>query len=129
LRGINSGTNEDGSIVEFQFHRQDGSIAYVQLPTIRLATVFEKIQETAAMAYAQQRKVAGGADPRSMTPIHPMKVTRVQGAAAEGKPILSLEINGSIRMDLALEDTQVAEMIEWLGQLRQIARVHSPRPH
>jgi hypothetical protein len=101
---IRYGTNEDGSIVEFRFIRENDTISYVQFPAYGLGNLYVAVQDAAAMATHHQSQLSKGINPKLITPLSAMQVTALQGAVdSQQNPVLSIEVNGKIRLDLSLD--------------------------
>jgi hypothetical protein len=123
---IGFGFANDGRTVELRFVRKNGKTAYVPCEYGDLASLILKIGSAAGQAFELQTQ-ALGADPRLINPIRTQAVDRLQGASSiDGKPLITAVLKSGLRLELAIPEDQIPELIEWLETLE--SSLSTPRP-
>lgn len=126
--GIAASIAKDGSEIGFEFVRTDGSKFEISVSLNTLADFIFGLEAQAGSALASAHKASGG-DRRFMMPVKKRKVTKIQGATVQGQPILSLEVDGRIPLDMVLSRDQIPKLIEYLQDLQKAATGSPPKPN
>jgi hypothetical protein len=122
--GVGAGLSHDGQTAELHFLRKDGRVTPVQFPTAATASVLLNIEQALGTLFEQQRAMLKGQDPRNFFAIGTKHVVKVQGAIAQGHPVVSFVLNTNVRLDFRLEPNGIHDLIEWLQGLE----IHSRKP-
>jgi hypothetical protein len=118
LEGLETDITRDGSQIAYTFTLKDGSRHEVRVPVGHLAALILVMEQKAGDAIKVYQESLHGVD-RRFFELRPRVVSKLQGAAVDGKPILSLELDGKLVLDLSFSQSQVAALIEWLEELQQ----------
>jgi hypothetical protein len=128
LDKFGSGISDDGKIVELRFARKNGKVAYVQCEYGLLSSVVLGIEQAAVQAYELQKSNLKGTDPRLVNPVSTQTVDRMQGAyTRDGKPVISFALKSGMRLELAVPEDGIPELIEWLEALEEARRTEKPK--
>lgn len=77
-----------------------------------------------------QRKSLKGRDRRTLYPVKARRLTKFGGGVSdEGVPILTLGINDSLELDLAIPTDRVSELAQWFASLAQSANAPKLKPN
>ena len=107
--------------------RKNGTTAYVPCEYGDLASLILQIGSAAGQAFELQTQ-ALGADPRLINPIKTQAVERLQGASSiDGKPLITAVLKSGLRLELAIPEDQIPELIEWLQTLESSLSRPKPR--
>lgn len=68
-----------------------------------------------------------GVDRRLITPIRKRTATKIQGAVSRDGPVLTLELDGRLLLDVTLKDVQVTALIEFLQGLQSASAKPPPK--
>lgn len=119
LQKIGLGFAEDGNVVELRLMRRNGQIAYVPCEYDDLSRLCLQIQYAAQQSWELQKQALGGTDPRTMRPTRAHGVERVQGAIShDQKPLMTVALKTGLRIELAIPEDDIPELIEWLEELQ-----------
>jgi hypothetical protein len=124
---VSAAISEDGRTAELQIIRANGQTTYLQFPSEGAASVLLAMEQQLAKVFEMQRARIAGQDPRSFFPIGAKRVKKVQGAIGMGNiPVLSFELESGLRLDLAIDHSQIHSLIEWLEGLESDSLTPSP---
>jgi hypothetical protein len=126
LKAVGASLSTDGQVSELQFVRADGSSADIQFPVAASAGFLFNVEHALGQVFEQQRTLLKGTDPRTFFQINTRRVAGIQGAVAQGVPIVSFTLQSNVRVDLALDRKQVRELAQWLLALE--AGLDQPPP-
>jgi len=124
VEAVASRLSPDGQTTELGFLLKDGSITSVQFPAPAAASIMLNIEQALGTLFEQQRAMLKGRDPRTFFTLGAKQVVKVQGAVAQGHPVVSFVLKSNVRLDFLLEPSAVPELIEWLRGLE--TRSHKP---
>jgi hypothetical protein len=121
----------DGRTVGLQFVRENGTVAHLQFKYEDLPNVALHIENAMGKAYDRQVANLKGVDPRRMYQVKPRKVREIQGGTATGGiPVITVVLDTGLRLDLALDQTSLSELIPWLKKLLENSReAAAPKPN
>jgi hypothetical protein len=127
VQAVSAALSQDSTVAQIEFRRANGQSAYIPFPVAAAGSMFLNIERALGQLFEMQRAALRGQDPRTFFAIGAKKVAAIQGAVAQGKPVISFVLESKIRLDLALEQTQVRELVEWLEELeRGLDKPQSP---
>ncbi|MEQ8250569.1 MAG: hypothetical protein RIB41_04965 [Oceanibaculum nanhaiense] len=130
VQSVAHGCSLDGRIVTLTFADKDRSSVTIECDAGKLPSLYFLLETAAESARALQIKSLKGSDPRLMNPVHVKTVTALGGAVSmEGVPILDIEINGKMRLSLALGLENLQTLIEFLQGLESEAQTPPPKPN
>ena len=127
---ITPGCSTDGRQITMKFVDADGASETIVADTSEATNLYFAVEEAVQLAHEQQRKKLRGADPRAFGPIHAKTLTAFGGAVSvDGRPILDIEINGKIRLSLALQVKDLRTLIEWLERFEEELQAPPTKPN
>jgi hypothetical protein len=122
LRGFGGAISEDGRVGQLECVRANGTKTYLQFPMEAVGSIVIMFHRAIGSLFEKQRELLKGTDPRNIFPMGVMHLKSLQGAVAQGKPILSLVTREDVRLDFWLDQTSKSELIEWLQGLSQASQ-------
>jgi hypothetical protein len=130
LAGFKTAIAPDGSEVAFTFLRADRTETTVKIPFNDLAEFILGLEAQAGEAAAKLSASLRGVDRRLMMPVKKRDVTKLQGAVARGGlPILTVELDGRLQLDMTFQAYQIQDLVEWLEQLRSQTNMEPTKPN
>jgi hypothetical protein len=118
VTAVSASLSTDGDVAQLQFRRANGKIAYIDFPTAAAGPMMLNIEQAMGTLFEMQRARVHGEDPRGVFAIGAKKVAKIQGAiSVDGQPVLSLLLESKMRLDFALPQGALRELIEWLEEL------------
>jgi hypothetical protein len=113
----------DGKTSVLVFKLANGKENYVQFPTGESASLMLNLEQALGTLFEQQRKLLKGADPRELFAVGAKRVSKIQGAVSTtGDPVVSFVLDTGVRLDFALGQTALPELIAWLKELEAVAK-------
>jgi hypothetical protein len=122
LDAVGAALSTDGRVAELQFLRKNKKAAYIQFPTEAASSILLNIEQALGKLFRMQREMLKGADPRHFFAIGAKHVVKIQGAVAQGSPVVSFLLKSDVRMDFRFDQTAIRELIEWLQGLETEAQ-------
>jgi hypothetical protein len=122
LQGFGGAISPDGRIGQLECVRANGTKTYLQFPMEAAGNIATMFHRAIGSLFEKQRELLKGTDPRNIMPMGVMHLKSVQGAVAQGRPILSLVTREDVRLDFWLGETSASELIEWLRGLSDASR-------
>lgn len=119
FKGLRAAIADDGSEVIFGIKSGNREFT-VAVPFNDLADFILGLEVKAGEALAKLNAASGG-DRRLMSPLKPRAITKVRGSGAKDVPILTLELNGQLTLDIALPPDRSQELVEYIQELRSQA--------
>jgi hypothetical protein len=119
LTAVNARLSSDGAVAQLEFLRANGKSAYVDFPAAATGTVLLNIEQALGRLFEMQRAALRGQDPRAFFAIGAKHVEKIQGAVAQGKAVVSFALKSNVRLDFALDRTQVRGLIDWLQEVEK----------
>lgn len=117
LRGFGGAISEDGRVGQLECLRANGTKTYLQFPMEAAGSIVALFHRAIGSLFEKQRELIKGADPRNIFPMGIMHLKSLQGAAAQGRLILSFVTREDVRLDFWLDEVSKSELIEWLQGL------------
>ncbi len=99
VRGFAGAISPDGQIGQIECLRANGTKTYLQFPMAAAGSIVTLFHRAVGSLFEKQRELVKGTDPRNIFPMGVMHLKSIQGAAAQGKPILSLVTREDVRLD------------------------------
>jgi hypothetical protein len=122
VTGFGGAISPDGRIGQIECLRANGTRTYFQFPMAAAGSIITLFHRAVGSLFEKQRELIRGADPRNIFPMGVMHLKSVQGAAGQGKPILSLVTREDVRLDFWLDPASASDLIQWLQGLSEAAR-------
>lgn len=123
VQSIGAALSEDGRTAQLQVLRANGQTAYLDFPAEATASILLTIEQALAKVFELQRARLAGHDPRTFYALGAKRAKSFQGAVAtDGTPVLSIVLDSGLRMDIALPETAIPELIKWLREFETIAK-------
>ncbi len=129
LKAVAAGLSEDGRTAQLQFLLDDDSTVTVPFPSHHAATAMLEIQSALGTVFEQQRALIKGQDPRTIFAIQPMHPEAIQGGAVQGLPVLSFVLSSKVRLDFALPQNKLRDLIVLLEGLEHDLRSGKTTAH
>jgi hypothetical protein len=120
VSAVGAALSEDGKIAQLQFQRENGKIAYIDFLAAGAGPMLLNIEEALAKVFEMQRARLKGQDPRTFFAVGSKRVKALKPAIAAGHPILSLELESGMRLDFALPENSLPELIGWLQDWEKV---------
>jgi hypothetical protein len=118
IMSIGATLSTNGQIAQINVVRANGETVQLPFPVAAAGPIMLTIEKALGTLFEQQRSRLKGQDPRVIFPIASRQVQRIQGAfARDGRPVLSLVLTTGLRMDFALDQNTIPELITWLQAL------------
>ncbi len=123
------GCSTDGQEITLTVVDAAGSAVTIAADAKHANDLYLALEEAAYMAREHQRASIKGLDPRAFFPVNVKTVTALGGAVStDGTPVLDIEINGKMRMSLALKPDDLRALIEWLERLEGDSQAEPSKP-
>jgi hypothetical protein len=118
IMSVGATLSPNGQIAQINVVRANGETVQLPFPVAAAGAIMLTIEKALGTVFEKQRSLLKGQDPRVIFPIASKQVRRIQGAfAQDGRPVLSLVLTTGLRMDFALDQTTVPELMTWLQEL------------
>jgi len=128
VTAVGASLSPDGKTSVLQFKLANGKTAHVLFPTEGASSIMLNIERALGTLYEKQRKLLKGEDPRAFFAIGAKRVSKIQGAVATtGDPVVSFVLDSGVRLDFALGQAAIPELIAWLEELETVAKA-KPSP-
>jgi hypothetical protein len=113
----------DGRHFLFTFERMDNSTHEILIPFDSIVDLIMLFEGSSRKAIELQRASLHGQDRRVFYPIKARTLTKFGGGVSvDGRPILTLGINDTLELDLAIPLERVSELSKWFASLARSAR-------
>jgi hypothetical protein len=122
LEAIGAALSEDGQVAELRLVRKNGTADHVRFPAAAAASVMLNIEQAIGTLFEKQRAMLAGQDPRTFFAIGAKHVVAIQGAVAQGAPVVSFVLKSGVRMDFRLEQEAIRDLISWLQELEAVSQ-------
>jgi hypothetical protein len=117
VRKVGGRLSADGQVGELDFIRENGEKVLISFPMRKAGTLVMSIEQAIGELFAAQAALLKGGDPRMFFGVGSHGVKKLLGGTAQGKPILSLEMDTGLRLDFHLGKIQIRDLISWLEEL------------
>jgi len=125
LKSVAVALLNDGRIAELQFKLTSGAVIPVRFKAEHTSSVMLNLEQKLGEVFEKQSELLKGQDPRTMFPVAAKTVEKLQGAiATDGRPVLSMALQSGVRLDFALDQNAIPDLIDWLRELE--AAGHQP---
>jgi hypothetical protein len=121
LRGFGGAISGDGLVGQLECLRANGTKTYLQFPMEAAGSIVTLFHRAIGSLFEKQRELAKGTDPRDIFPMGVVHLKTLQGAAAQGKLVLSLVTREDVRLDFFVDEASKSRLIEWLQGLPNAA--------
>lgn len=126
---IGGGFAKDGQSILLRLTQADGTTTQTVVPIDSAFDLVSYIEEQTKLALDRQEELSKGVDRRLVYPLKPKRVTRLRGATATDQtPLLTIELDGRMQLDIALRGIDVRALIEWLEGLEEASQSPPTKP-
>jgi hypothetical protein len=128
LNRIGATLSADGKVAQLNLVNENGKKAFIQFPTSTAGTVLLDIEQALGQLFEKQRVMLKGEDPRCFFGVCNKNVVKIQGAIAEGHPVVSFVLKSDLRLDFVLDRNLLRGLIEWLQDVEaDLDKAPAPR--
>jgi hypothetical protein len=130
VKAVGGGVSDDGHTFMLQFMQADGHQVSISFPAARASSVMLDAEKALGLLFQQQRRILGGADPRTFFPIGVKRAKTIQGAIGhDGTPILSIVLATDMRLDIGVGRNAIPDLIRILRGLQTAQRKGPSKAH
>jgi hypothetical protein len=130
LKSQGGGVTRDGTGVVLMLRLSNNSEIRFAVRCVDVPDLVLNLETLAAAAHKQRTGTLKGTDVRQVDGVKPRQITDLRAAIAYGgSPVLSLELDRQLRLDLAVDNPTNEKLVDLLSALKKSAGKPHSRPN